>query len=105
MRTIEHHFIGGDVYMKAFEIEEGECVSQHAHEFDHITLLVSGIVALDKAGAERTVHYAPEYLFIEKGVIHGFIALNGPAKGYCCHITDCQDVNTIDQELTHEIGA
>lgn len=101
MRVTEHRFLEGDVYLKGFCLDDNERVEQHRHNFDHVTLLTQGCVLLDK-GEARTVHYAPDYIFIEKGIAHAFTAINGPAKGYCTHILTGLDGEDIDKELILE---
>lgn len=101
METIAHHFVGDDVYLKEFRLGDNESVKQHVHPVDHVTLLTEGCVVLEK-GWERSVHWSPAFIRVERGISHSFTAVNGAAKGYCTHITTCRDLDIIDQVLTTE---
>jgi quercetin dioxygenase-like cupin family protein len=98
--TLAHHFVGDDVYLKEFTLEDNESVQQHNHALDHVTILTEGCIIMDKAG-ERTVHWSPAFIMVEKGISHGFTAVNGKAKGYCTHICKERDIDLIDTVLTH----
>lgn len=109
MQVFRHYFVNGGkpggVYLKEFGLDDGERVEQHRHTFDHVTLISEGCVLMEKDGT-NSVHYAPAYLWVERGITHAFTALNGPARGYCTHLTDCGDPENIDRELINdEIGA
>lgn len=98
MLVNKHHFIGGHVYLKEFELADGEIITQHKHTFDHVTLLASGSVIVTLDGAP-SLHHAPDYLFIKAEKHHQMQAFDGPALLYCTHITDCTDPDSIDHTL------
>lgn len=99
---INHHFVSNDLYLKEFRLDDNESVTQHTHPVKHVTVLTEGCVVLHKNGTNE-VFWAPDFIIIEKDIEHGFTAINGPAKGYCTHITECRDMEIIDQELTKEV--
>ncbi|MFA5921161.1 MAG: aspartyl/asparaginyl beta-hydroxylase domain-containing protein [Methylococcaceae bacterium] len=104
---IQHHFIGGgehesEVYLKEMRIADGFEVVSHKHLFDHISLLTRGSVIVEADGI-KTVHYAPDYIFIKKGINHSVTPVNSDAKWYCVHITDESDETKVDDVLIQEM--
>lgn len=98
MIVIKHHFVGGHVYLKEFELADNEIITQHKHKFDHVTLLADGSVIVTLDGV-KSLHHAPGYLFIKAEKHHQMQAFNGSATLYCTHITSCTDPGQIDHTL------
>lgn len=104
---IKHHFVGGindntEVYLKEMSIGDEFEVVSHKHKFKHVSLLVSGCVIVTANGIQST-HYAPDYIMIDAGVEHSVVPVNGPAKWYCCHITDESDETKVDEVLIQQM--
>ncbi len=91
---IRHHF-GGGVYAKEAIIPAGKWLVQHAHKFDHLSVLAQGSVELIVDGEKRTIH-APACLTIEAGKHHGVRSLTD-VVWYCIHATDCTDAAGVDE--------
>lgn len=85
---INHHF-GGGVYAKETLIPAGASLIQHAHKYDHLSILAKGIVELTVDGESRMVH-APACLTIQAGKHHGVKSLTD-AVWYCIHASDVAD--------------
>ena len=103
LEVIKHHFVGGaddktEVYLKEMSIGDEFEVVSHKHKFNHVSLLVSGCVIVTANGIQST-HYAPDYIMIDAGVEHSVVPVNGPAKWYCCHITNESDETKVDEVL------
>ena len=66
--------------------ETGMTVEQHAHDFDHVTVIIRGPLKLasGKDGPVRTV-VEGERILIPAGIIHGFTALADNCLAYCVH--------------------
>ena len=96
---IQHHF-GGGVYAKEASIPAGYLAVQHAHKFDHLSVLASGRVDLTVDGQTST-HEAPACLTIKAGKAHSVLALTD-IVWYCIHATDCTDVEAVDDVLIEE---
>ncbi len=93
---IEHHF-GGGVYAKQTLIPEGVVLTQHRHQFDHLSILASGRVRVDFEGSSREV-CAPACILIEAGKSHKVTSLT-EAVWFCVHATECEDAEQVDREL------
>jgi len=94
---ITHHF-GAGTYIKQIELEAGECVGKHTHTFDHLSILVSGMVHL-KAGGITRILEGHHVLAITANVAHEVTAIK-PSVWLCTHATDCVDAAEIDNVLT-----
>ena len=91
------HFFGGGVYIKETHIPAGAELAQHAHEFEHLSYLVSGRVLLDVAGKRRMID-GPMALTIEAHKVHAVHALTD-ARWLCIWRTDCTDPEKVDGEI------
>ena len=93
---INHYFSSG-VYAKETRISAGQVLVQHAHKYDHISILAEGQVELLVDGEKSIVH-APALLTIEANKHHGVKALTD-VVWYCIHATSCVDEDEIDEVL------
>jgi quercetin dioxygenase-like cupin family protein len=91
------HFFGPGVYAKESRIPAGHLLVQHAHKYDHLSILASGSVELVVDG-ETSVVNAPVCFTIKANKHHGVKTLTD-AVWYCIHATDCADENEIDETL------
>jgi mannose-6-phosphate isomerase-like protein (cupin superfamily) len=93
---VNHHFSSG-VYAKEAFIPAGKWLVQHAHKFDHLSVLAQGSVELSVDGVVSVIH-APTCLTIAAGKHHGVKSLTD-VVWYCIHATDCTDIDKIDEIL------
>ena len=93
---IIHHF-GAGVYAKEALIPAGKMLMQHAHKFDHLSILAQGTIEL-AIGDKTEILHAPACLTIQAGQHHGVRSLTD-VVWFCIHATDCTDVNTIDEVI------
>lgn len=91
---VEHHF-GGGVYVKETFIPFHTELRQHAHEHDHLSYLVKGVVELTVDGVTREV-LAPACILVEAGKAHSVRAVVD-ATWLCIWATDCTDPETVDE--------
>jgi quercetin dioxygenase-like cupin family protein len=94
---ITHHFVGG-LYCKETRIPAGVKLTQHVHEFDHLSILAQGRVSVTVDGV-ATEYAGPAFLTIAAGKAHEVAALTDTVWA-CLHATDCTDPEQVDQELT-----
>lgn len=74
------------VFMKTMVIQKaGTAVPQHAHIFDHVSVLVRGSVALARNGGEPLKFAAPAGILIAARVKHLFTALEDDTIILCVH--------------------
>ena len=93
---IHHHFSAG-VYAKETRIPAGYVLVQHAHKYDHLSILASGSVEMVVDGVKSVVE-APACLTIAAGKHHGIKSLTD-VVWYCVHATDCTDEDKVDEVL------
>jgi quercetin dioxygenase-like cupin family protein len=96
---IEHHFSGRE-YARKMVLPAGHKADTHRHNFDHLSILASGIARVTVDG-ETTLHIGPECLTIRAGAVHYIEAVTG-IVWYCIHATDETDPARIDHELIKE---
>jgi len=94
--AIQHHF-GGGVYAKETHIPAGVVLTQHRHQFDHLSVLASGTAIVEVDGQLRTLA-GPTCIVIEAGKVHSVTAVT-PVTWYCVHATDCTDPDKVDHQL------
>jgi len=94
--VINHYFSSG-VYAKETRISAGQVLVQHAHKYDHMSILAEGQVEILVDG-NRDVLYAPALLTIEANKHHGIKALTD-VVWYCIHATNCVDEDEVDNVL------
>jgi mannose-6-phosphate isomerase-like protein (cupin superfamily) len=94
--VITHHF-GGGVYAKETRIPANSWLVQHAHKFDHLSILAEGSVELIIDGESQLIN-APACLTIKANKHHGVRSVTD-VIWYCVHATDCADENKIDEVL------
>ena len=92
-----HHHFGGGVYAKETIIPAGKWLVQHAHKFDHLSVLAQGSIELIVDGT-MTVVNAPACLTIKAGKHHGVKSLTD-VVWYCIHATECTDEDEIDEVI------
>jgi mannose-6-phosphate isomerase-like protein (cupin superfamily) len=93
---ITHHFSSG-LYAKETRIPADSWLVQHAHKFDHLSILAQGSVELIIDGKSEIID-APACITIEANKHHGVRSITD-VIWYCIHATDCVDENEIDEVL------
>jgi mannose-6-phosphate isomerase-like protein (cupin superfamily) len=93
---VRHHF-GGGLYAKESIIPADKWLVQHAHNYDHLSILAKGSVELIIDG-EKTVINAPACITILAGKHHGVRSLTD-VVWYCIHATECTDEDEIDEVI------
>ena len=75
--------------------ESGTRLPQHAHVYDHISLISAGAVRV-WAGSERLGDFeAPEGIVIKAGILHQFLTLKPDTIIDCIHRVDKMDAPEI----------
>lgn len=84
-------------------LKKGEELGDHAHVFDHITLLARGSVSMVHDNGSKEYH-APALIITPKGIKHRFTALEDQCLLCCIHA--CRDGDGVDdvapQDISHE---
>lgn len=83
----EHQSADGVFIKQMFLRDAGMLVPQHAHVYDHTSLLAHGRVRVWKDGILQGDFQAPYPFFIEAKVKHAFQALEPGTLIYCIHNT------------------
>jgi quercetin dioxygenase-like cupin family protein len=96
---IEHYFSGRE-YARKMVLPAGHQADTHRHNFDHLSILASGIARVTVDG-ETTQHIGPECLAIRAGAVHHIEAVTG-IVWFCIHATGETDPDKIDHELIKE---
>lgn len=94
--AIKHHF-GGGVYAKQANIPAGQIVVKHKHNFDHLSILGSGVVRVEVDGHTREL-IGPACITISKDKYHKVTAVTD-CVWFCVHATDCTDEDAVDEIL------
>lgn len=79
-------FRADGLFVKQMHIlKAGTRVPQHAHVYDHLTMLATGSVRVWKDGALDGDYIAPTGIMIAAGIKHTFEALEDDTVAYCIH--------------------
>ena len=82
---VEIHFSDG-IFIKQMHIPKaGTIVPQHAHEYDHLSMLAAGAVRVWAGGLSEKEYVAPIGIPIAAGVKHRFLSLVDNTVIYCIH--------------------
>jgi quercetin dioxygenase-like cupin family protein len=95
--TVDGVFIKQILIPKAYS-----AVPQHAHVWDHTTMLARGAVLLRRGNGPWERYVAPKPIFIEKGVKHAFVTLVDATLLFCIHAL--HNSNTVEILKEHEIS-
>lgn len=93
---VEHHLVGG-IYAKETHIPAGVKLTQHAHNFAHLSALMKGSALVEVDGV-AAVHHAPALLTIKAHAKHAVTAVSDVVWA-CLHATDETDIDIIDEGL------
>ena len=74
------------IFMKQMYLpKKGMVVPQHAHAYDHYTLLAHGALHVFSDEQDFGVVHAPKPIFIKAGVKHTLISMEPETVAYCIH--------------------
>lgn len=93
---VKHHFSSG-LYAKESSFPAGMLLMQHAHKYDHLSVLAKGSVVVMRNDDSEVVH-APACIEIKAGIVHGVKALTD-CVWFCIHATDETDPSKVDEVL------
>lgn len=93
---IKHHFSTG-VYARQMVLPAGHFAVTHAHQYDHMSILASGEVAVETDGV-IVIYRAPAVVTILAGQKHR-IEARKDAVWFCIHATDEKDPARLDDVL------
>lgn len=74
------------IWIKQYVFRDaGSVIPQHAHVWDHTTMLATGAIYVWKDGRPDRRYDAPCAIFIEAGVKHKFLTLAPDTTIFCIH--------------------
>ncbi len=76
---------GNDVFIKQQAGKAGDVVHTHRHDYEHYSILASGMAVVEKDGKEEVLT-GPTVIIIEAGVAHKITFLTDTAW-FCVHGT------------------
>ena len=90
----QHHF-GAGVYAKEMHIPKGHVGVSHKHNYDHLSILARGKVAV-VTDEHKIIYDAPAVVTIRARMHHAIYALEDTVW-YCIHPTDETDPAKVDE--------
>lgn len=98
----EHISVDGVFIKQMYLKEPGTMVPQHAHRYDHTSMLATGSVRMWKEGLFVADFVAPAPIFIKAGVKHMFQSLEANTLIYCIHNARAGRVEIVaEHQLPH----
>lgn len=93
----------GKILATKFDLfEKGMEINQHKHEYDHISILVSGEVSVSVDNGPQNIYKAPSVICIKKGSAHHIISQKDNTVWYCIFALYDIDGNLSDNyEIIH----
>ena len=80
------------IYYRVYHVPDADTIlPQHSHEFDHLTAVLSGIVAVSRDGGQPDVYKAPATIEIPAGCKHAFRTMTPGCIFACIHNADRLD--------------
>lgn len=93
------------IWIKQYRFPKaGSKIPQHAHVWDHTTLLAHGSVLVWKDGVFDRRYDAPSVIFIAAGVKHMFETIGPDTLVYCLHNARHPEVAAVLAEHELEFG-
>lgn len=105
--NIHHHFVGQDqakgVYAKELHIPAGFRLVSHSHEYDHLSIIASGVAILTVDGSREHSRstkklVGPCAVTIKAGKYHTLNAMTD-LVWFCIHPTDETDAAKVDDAI------
>lgn len=84
-------------YSKRTEIPAGVHLRQHAHKYDHISVLAQGTAEVKIEGSAPVVYHAPAEILVKATYVHSVNALT-PVVWYCIH-----DMSDLEAEVRDQL--
>jgi quercetin dioxygenase-like cupin family protein len=81
----EHLSVDGIAIKQMYLKQAGTMVPQHAHRYDHTSMLATGSIRMWKEGQFIADFTAPCPIFIKRGIKHTFQSLEDHTLIYCIH--------------------
>lgn len=92
------------IFLKTWAVADaGTLVPQHAHEFPHISLIVSGSVRVWRDDADLGEHHAPAVVKIPAHTFHRFLTMTDNVVIACVHAIGEADEVVVAAEQTLEL--
>jgi quercetin dioxygenase-like cupin family protein len=89
VRRFHHvHGLRGNLMTRPFQLDAGESLPEHAHNYDHTTVVFTGLLACRTVAPDGTVSDAVVYaagseILIRAGVKHKLVALEDGTTAKC----------------------
>ena len=94
---VHHHFADRDLYAKEIHIPEGYTITQHIHNYSHLSIVGKGVVRVTVDDVSR-VYKAGQCVNIKAGSAHEIEALTD-AIWYCIHACAEKDPDKVDEVI------
>jgi quercetin dioxygenase-like cupin family protein len=98
----EHLSVDGIAIKQMYLAKTGTMVPQHAHRYDHTSMLATGSVRMWKEGEFIADFQAPCPIFIKRGVKHTFQSLEDSTLIYCIH--NASRLGSIEIVAEHQLS-
>lgn len=92
-----HHF-SDNLYAKEIRVQKGGAITQHRHNYSHLSLLAKGKVRLITPGEPDRILVAPAVLEIVAGRHHAIEALED-STWFCIHAIDTAERDSPFREI------
>ncbi|HEV2097706.1 MAG TPA: hypothetical protein VGR45_02135 [Stellaceae bacterium] len=86
------------IYLRQITIPQaGSLIPQHAHKYDHLTMLVKGEIYVAYAD-QCEWHKAPAAIHIRKDTKHTFLSVTNDVEIWCVHnLRNSQDPEIVEE--------
>lgn len=88
------HFAAGGVYVKIMRMNKSDAARQHTHNYDHLTVVAAGEVAVKFEDNMIGYYTAPTAIVVKADKQHEFIATRDGTVCLCVH--KVRDEETVD---------
>jgi quercetin dioxygenase-like cupin family protein len=86
--------IYGGIFLKTWTVADaGTLLPQHAHAYDHLSMIVSGAVRVWRGGEMIGEYAAPATVRIPAEVMHTFLTLQDDVVIACIHAVDASEAD------------
>lgn len=90
---VKNLFVRQMHFANAGDMEQG-----HAHQFDHLTLLAKGKLAV-RINDETTEFTAPQMIYIKAELQHELTAMTDNTVAYCIHALRSEEGDILDVDM------
>lgn len=102
----ETDFTSADgVFVKRMVVAEADTyLGQHAHRYDHVTVVATGTVRLWEGETDRGEFRAPAFITIKAGALHRFRTLEPATVLLCIHnVSRTGAIETVAENIMPEV--